>query len=116
MYAALDLKCNALEVEFKLGFEKLLQFINIYLGESQSVTEAHDIDIVFNRDMEINETEVITNCRNSIEILSKKTIVTNHPWIKDVEAELEQIAIEEEEALSKLEDTIPGVEEDTNEE
>lgn len=116
MYAALDLKCNALEVEFKLGFEKLLQFINIYLGESQSVTEAHDIDIVFNRDMEINETEVITNCQNSMGILSKKTIVTNHPWIKDVEAELEQIAIEEEEALSKLEDTIPGVEEDTNEE
>ena len=66
--------------------------------------------------MEINETEVITNCQNSMGILSKKTIVTNHPWIKDVEAELEQIAIEEEEALSKLEDTIPGVEEDTNEE
>lgn len=116
MYAALDLKCNALEVEFKLGFEKLLKFINIYLGESQSITETHDIDIVFNRDMEINETEVITNCQNSMGVLSKKTIVTNHPWIKDVEAELEQIAIEEEEALSKLEDTIPGVEEDTNEE
>lgn len=116
MYAALDLKCNALEVEFKLGFEKLLKFINIYLGESQSITETHDIDIVFNRDMEINETEVITNCQNSMGVLSKKTIVTNHPWIKDVEAELEQIAIEEEEALSKLEDTIPGVEEDANEE
>lgn len=116
MYAALDLKCNALEVEFKFGFEKLLQFINIYLGQSQSIVDTHEVDIVFNRDMEINETEVITNCQNSMGTVSKKTIITNHPWIKDVEAELEQIAVEEEEALTKLEDIVPGVEDDVDEE
>lgn len=106
MYAALDLKCNALEVEFKLGFEKLLHFINLYLNESQNVSETTDIEIVFNRDMEINETEVIQNCKNSVGIVSDKTIITNHPWIKDVEAELKELEFQEEKALAKL-DTIP---------
>ena len=106
MYAALDLKCNALEVEFKLGFEKLLYFINIYLNESQNVSEMTDIEIVFNRDMEINETEVIENCKNSVGIVSDKTIITNHPWIKDVEAELKELESQEEKAVAKL-DTIP---------
>lgn len=115
MYAALDLKCNALEVEFKLGFEKLLYFINIYLGESQSIIETHEVDIVFNRDMEINETEVITNCQNSIGTVSKKTIITNHPWIKDVEEELKQIEKEQEEEINKLYDDVPTTEDDVDE-
>ena len=111
MYAALDLKCNALEVEFKLGFEKLLYFINIYLNESHDIAETTDVEIVFNRDMEINETEVIENCKNSVGIISDKTIITNHPWIKDVEAEIKELESQEEKALAKL-DIIPTQEKD----
>ncbi len=111
MYAALDLKCNALEVEFKLGFEKLLHFINIYLNESCDVCETSEVEIIFNRDMEINETEVIENCKNSVGIISDKTIITNHPWIKDVEAEIEELESQEEKALAKL-DIIPTEEKD----
>lgn len=86
MYAGLDLKDNALETEFKMGFESLLYFINIYLGEtSQGNYKDIDINIVFNRNMKINESEVIQNCSNSKDIIDDDTIIANHPWVKDVE-------------------------------
>lgn len=49
-----------------MAFEKLLYFINVYLGErNQGNYTNEDVSILFNRDMEINETEVIENCQKS---------------------------------------------------
>ena len=107
MYSGLDLKCNALETEFKMGFENLLYFINIYLSESgQGVYKDVDVDIIFNRDMEINQTEVITNCVNSKGTISNKTIIANHPWVSDVEEE-EKALEEQNKANLPFQDKIP---------
>lgn len=107
MYAGLDLKCNAMEVEYKLGFESLLYFINIYLGETnQGNYSNEEIDILFNRDMEINESEVITNCASSKGIISDETIIANHPWVKDVESELEKMHEQQQESLP-FQDKVP---------
>ncbi|MEG0372199.1 MAG: phage portal protein, partial [Clostridium sp.] len=107
MYAGLDLKSNALESEFKMGFESLLYFINIYLSENNLGTYKNvDIDIIFNRDMEINESEVIENCSKSKGTISDKTIIANHPWVKDVE--VEEKALEEQTRASlPFQDKIP---------
>ena len=107
MYSGLDLKCNALETEFKMGFENLLYFINIYLSESSLGTYKNiDLDIVFNRDMEINESEVIENCQKSKGTISDKTIIANHPWAKDVEAE-EKALKEQNKANLPFQDKVP---------
>ena len=107
MYSGLDLKCNVLETEFKMAFENLLYFINIYLSESgQGVYENIDVDIIFNRDMEINQTEVITNCVNSKGTISDKTIIANHPWVSDVEEE-EKALEEQNKASLPFQDKIP---------
>lgn len=107
MYSGLDLKCNALETEFKMGFENLLYFINIYLSESSLGTYKNvDLDILFNRDMEINESEVIDNCQKSKGTISDKTIIANHPWVKDVEAE-EKALEEQTKANLPFQDKIP---------
>lgn len=107
MYAGLDLKCNALETEFKMAFENLVYFINIYLSESNLGTYKNiDIDIIFNRDMEINEAEVIENCSKSKGIVSDKLIITNHPWVKDVEAE-EKALEEQNKASLPFQDKVP---------
>lgn len=107
MYSGLDLKCNVLETEFKMAFENLLYFINIYLSESgQGVYENIDVDIIFNRDMEINQTEVITNCVNSKGTISDKTIIANHPWVSDVEKE-EKALEEQNKANLPFQDKIP---------
>jgi len=92
LYAGLDLKCNHLEVEFRQAFNQLLYFVNVYLAENgQGNYENEHVELIFNRDVQINESETIINIQNSKGIISDKTLIANHPWINDVEQELEQI-------------------------
>lgn len=49
------------------------------------------VNITFNRDMMMNETEVIANCVASVGILSNETIVAQHPWVNDVDMEMERL-------------------------
>ena len=66
MYSSLDLKCNLMETEFSRGFELLLYFVDLYLQISgHGYYEKIDVELVFNRDMAINEAEQIQNCSNS---------------------------------------------------
>ncbi|AUM96157.1 MULTISPECIES: phage portal protein [Clostridium] len=115
MYSGLDLKCNALESEFKMGFENLLYFINIYLSENSLGSYKNvDLDIIFNRDMKINESEVIENCEKSKGVVSDDTIIANHPWTKDIEQEKEALEKQKQENLP-FQDKIPiggGVDEE----
>ena len=100
LYSGLDLKCNHLEVEFKQAFEQLLYFINMYLSEiGQGIYSNMNLDIIFNRDITINETESINNCVNSSGIIADETIVANHPWVKDVEAELTKLKAEKQQKV-----------------
>lgn len=112
MYAGLDLKCNSLETEFKMGFENLLYFINIYLSENGLGSYKNiNLDIIFNRDMEINESEVIENCQKSKGVVSDDTIMANHPWVKDIEVEKELLDKQRQESLP-FQDKVPVGEED----
>ena len=92
LYSGLDLKCNHLEVEFKRAFEQLLYFVNIYLAEAgQGSYENEEVDIIFNRDIKINESESIDNAIKSKTIISDETVIANHPWVNDVETELRKL-------------------------
>ncbi|SCL85066.1 phage portal protein [Sporanaerobacter sp. PP17-6a] len=92
IYSGLDLKCNALEGWFKWALEELFQFVNIYLGiTKQHVSGDKEITIVFNRDIAINESQAITDCQNSKSIISDETIITNHPWVENVDEEIKRI-------------------------
>lgn len=99
IYSGLDLKCNKMEACFKEGFKELLYFVNRYLGLTGSAAEGKAIDIVFNRDIAINESQAITDCQQSAGIVSQRTIVANHPWTVDVDEELKQLNKEKEEAI-----------------
>ena len=60
------------------------------------------VDFIFNRDILINESQVISDIRNSEGILSRKTLIEQHPYIDDVEEEMQRIASEEQEEQKKL--------------
>lgn len=101
IYSGLDLKCNALEDSFKWAFEQLLYFVNKYLEITKQSTSNAEINIVFNRDIAINESQAIEDCANSKGVISDKTIITNHPWVDSVEDEIKQI--EEENRTKEVE-------------
>lgn len=96
LYSGLDLKCNKLEVEFQRGFQELIYFVNIYLQETGRGTYKEEVEIIFNRDIAVNESDTIEQCQKSTGVISQKTIISNHPWVKDVEKELKQLKKEEE--------------------
>jgi SPP1 family phage portal protein len=102
LYSGLDLKCNHMEVEFKQAFEQLLYFVNVYLSETGQGTYSDQVvEIIFNRDIAVNEAEVIINASQSKGVISNKTIVANHPWVTDVEEELKELAKDKAAALKE---------------
>ena len=93
MYSDIDLDSNDIETEFKSSFEHLTEFIKMYLEATTSyVADDKDkIDVIFNKDILINESQVITDIKDSVGIISSETLIENHPYIDDPAKELERI-------------------------
>ena len=98
MYSDIDLDANKMEMEYRASLKNLLWFVNAYLSQVGKGNFDDEVDIIFNRDILINESEAIENCAKSKGILSDETIVAQHPWVDDVTAELKRIK-EENKAL-----------------
>ena len=58
--------------------------------------ENEPYELIFNRDILISESSAIADCRNSMGVISNETIVANHPWVDDVQGELDRLAAEKE--------------------
>lgn len=94
-YSELDMKVNSTEKMIKLFYLQYIECINKFYNS------AINNDILLNRNQIFNESELIENCLNSLEIgLSLETILENHPWVSNVEDEIlrirEQITLKDE--------------------
>lgn len=97
LYADLDLDANDMESEFQASLEQLLWFIDQHIYNSTGKDYSNTpVEFIFNRDITINETEAVTNARNSVGVISNRTILANHPWVTSVEDEEAQIKQERE--------------------
>ena len=103
MYSDIDLDANGMETEFQAAFEELLWFIR-QDRSNRGLGEDTDLQVVFNRDILVNETESITNCAKSVGLLSNETIVEQHPWVTDVELELARLQKEQADALEQAQE------------
>lgn len=100
MYSDIDLDANGMETEFQASFEDLLWFVNMHLSNTgKGDFEGEKVEVVFNRDVLINESELIENCAKSEGVISKETIVSKHPWVANAEKELARIDAEKQEAV-----------------
>jgi len=98
LYADLDMDANIMETEFQASLEQLLWFVNAHLANTGAGDFSNEtVEFVFNRDILINESDAITNIRNSVGILSDETLVAQHPWVTDVQEELGRIQKQREE-------------------
>ena len=96
-YIDLSLDCNDIGVQVTEALEILAWFIKEH--EKTFNTKDYDqenFDIIFNTDMITNEAQTILDCKNSEGIISKSTIVSNHPWVLDSEEELKLMEQDEE--------------------
>ncbi len=92
MYSDIDLDANSMETEFQASFEQLLWFLNShFVNVGRGDFSREKVDVIFDRDIMMNEGEVIDNCRKSAGLISDETIVAMHPWISDPAEELKRL-------------------------
>lgn len=92
MYSDIDIDANDTETEYQAAFEDILWFVNAHLAnQGYGNFDNEDVTIIFNRDILMNESEIIGSCKESIGILSDETVIGQHPWVDDPKKEMERI-------------------------
>lgn len=97
----IDMDSNDIETEWQSSLEQLMFFVNAYIENKTGVSYSdEEIEFIFNRDLMIDESSIINNCKNSTGIISDKTIISNHPWVLNVDDEIAQMKEESENSTS----------------
>lgn len=103
MYSDIDLDASLMEREFKESLDEVLWFINQdFINKNIGDFNKSEVEIVFNKDILMNETQAINMCKASVGIISDETIIAQHPWVKDVSDELVKIKKQKEEEIEKI--------------
>ena len=90
------MKAGLTETEFQLGFARLVRAICRHEG-----IDCKKIIQTWTRTCVKNDTEQAQICKDSVGIVSKKTILKAHPLVEDADAELKQLEKEAQEAQEK---------------
>jgi len=110
MYSDIDLDANGMETEFQASFEELLWFVNTYLANAGIGDFFNtDVNIIFDRDMMMNESEVIDNCSKSVGIISDETVISQHPWVTDTKGEIQRKKDEAKENFDEYQEAFRNV-------
>jgi SPP1 family phage portal protein len=100
-YHDMDLDADDMEVEWQVALEEMLFFINYdILIKGGKIPEDREVTFTFNRNMMIDETQLIQNCVVSREIISDETIRSKHPWCLDPQKEKELLEKQHEEEVA----------------
>ncbi|MBP3410470.1 MAG: phage portal protein [Clostridia bacterium] len=103
MYSDIDLDANDMEMEFQAAFEELLWFVNCHLANTgRGDFEGEAVEIIFNRDVLINEGDVINNIVRSEGLLSTETLIANHPWVDDPAKEIARLKKQQKAQLDEM--------------
>jgi SPP1 family phage portal protein len=105
MYSDIDLDASGMETEWQASFEDLLFFVNAHLANTgQGDFSGEEIEIVFDRNMIMNENEKIQGVMASVGLLSEKTLMSQHPYVIDVEKEIEAVTKEKQQQIDEYQD------------
>lgn len=100
----IDMDANDMETEFQAAMEDLLWFVNCFLGFKE---DEKKVDVIFNRDTVVNETEVIASMVSMGVEVSNRTKLAQLPFIDDPDAEQERVDKEKEEAMEAYASGLP---------
>ncbi|MEG1136392.1 MAG: phage portal protein [Anaerovoracaceae bacterium] len=100
MYSDIDLDSNEMETEFQASFEHLLWFVNSHIeNNGMGDFSGEKVEITFNRDILMNESEAIDNAVKLSGMISDKTLLAKIPWVTDPQKELERVAEQKKENM-----------------
>lgn len=74
-----------------------------YLASTgQGDFEQEEVDITFNRNFLVNESELIDNCVKSVGLLPTKLILQKHPWVEDADEALRMLEEEKQKQMEQM--------------
>lgn len=91
MYSDIELESHALECEWKASFEELLGFVGTLLALTGKPLTKQGVDVVFNRDMLMNESDIMKTLLAAGLKISNRSLLEQVPWVKDAEVEIERL-------------------------
>jgi len=97
LYGLLDLKAGLAETEFKLGFGRLIRMLCGQWG-----FEPEQIIQTWTRTAVTNDSELADICVKSSGVISKLSVLKNHPFVENAESELERLKAEKQEAMEEF--------------
>ena len=103
MYSDIDLDADMLESQYQYSLDNLLWFVDEYLKAAGAGDFSKEIvKFTFNRNMIVNEGDIINNVRNSQGIISTETLLAHHPYVTDVQAEMAKLEQEQQKQMEQM--------------
>jgi len=97
LYSLLDLKSNVMARRFSVAIKKFCWFAAKYLNlKGVGTFDSRSVKITYNKSLLINDLELSGIASSSMGIISQETIIAHHPWVEDVQAELQRLQAEQE--------------------
>ncbi len=102
-YMDLDADCASLGAQLQDTFQQMKPFLDQQLLLAGKGDFSHEgFTVTFNADLPVNETDIIQNIQASQGIVSRRTLLANHPWVTNVEAEEKALAQEKQAAMAEF--------------
>lgn len=108
MYSDIDLDADNMEAEYQAAFEQLMFFVKAGLATTGKGDFSEDVKITFNRDIMVNETEVIDNLVKLGVQLPNELLVGQVPFVNDVAEVMDMLKKEKEENLDIYGGAVPN--------
>lgn len=106
MYAGLDIKSNLLITKMKSALTELMYFVVMHINiKNKTNYNYKDVKFTFNKSMIFNTAEIIDMIQKSVGLVSRKTLLGQHPLVDNVEDELKQIELEEMESFTDIDES-----------
>lgn len=102
LYALLELKAGLTETEFSLSFNELIRAILRFHGMEQLGKARTGIIQTWTRTAVRNDAELVDMCAKSEGIVSRKTLLKNHPFVEDVSDEEKELLAEEQAQAARM--------------
>ena len=105
MYSDIDIDANEMEAEFQASLNDLLFFVKAHLANSgKGDFEQDEIRFTFNRDLLMNEQEILTSLVQAGARIPNRLLLNEVPFIDDVDKAEELLKEEEEKQQAQFTD------------
>lgn len=109
MYSDIDLDADMMEQQYQDAFDQLLYFVDRYLQAAGAGDFSQErVVFSFSRNMIVNDSEVISDIRDSQGIVSQETLLARHPFVSDVQEEQKRLKRERQSQLDE-DNPYPGL-------